>query len=337
MHWQAIQQSRRSLESMVHPDHAEPDLELFYLSEDTEADADGEDILPVPLGHDNAADVKSHYSLARVRQFDKIDIPSSSGHGECTSGEHYTQVAIPTFTTGITTFAYQLALQNRIKDATLREGGEYDTHKFTPTFIHDCLMLPGSLAGLLRKSSTPDLIHKMTPALLPGFHAHVHAEKLQPCILQSPDPSDYVSGMLIFGQGKDSRKLINEHYRSDARRIKLQVEVDVQVPVLAHERDFPSERWRLKRRRVEAHVWLWANARTGDAYLRTHAPKWTLEDYLAGTLAPRAPLKVLDSSLLHEEVDLSDDEREQARPQHETIDGGYGNLDYQIEYRFTGW
>jgi len=51
----------------------------------------------------------------------------------------------------LTTFAYEGALQNRVLDEKLQPRGDFDVQTFTPTFIHDCLMLPGSLANLLHK------------------------------------------------------------------------------------------------------------------------------------------------------------------------------------------
>lgn len=67
------------------------------------------------------------------------------------SNHQYLQVGIPTFSNGLTTFAYQQVLRNRISETKLQKHAEYDTEKYTPTFIHDCLMLPGSLANLLEK------------------------------------------------------------------------------------------------------------------------------------------------------------------------------------------
>lgn len=63
----------------------------------------------------------------------------------------YFQIGIPTFSNGLTTFAYQQVLRNRIPESKLRKHAEYDVESYTPTFIHDCLMLPGSLANLLEK------------------------------------------------------------------------------------------------------------------------------------------------------------------------------------------
>ncbi len=56
---------------------------------------------------------------------------------------------------GTTTFMYESALRNRIKYPKLGRGQDYDTRAFTPTFIHDCLMLPGSLATVIGKVNNP--------------------------------------------------------------------------------------------------------------------------------------------------------------------------------------
>lgn len=65
----------------------------------------------------------------------------------------FLDVPIPTApTNNMTTFAHQKALRNRIKDSKFARNAEYDMRAFTPTFIHDCLMLPGSLANVLGKA-----------------------------------------------------------------------------------------------------------------------------------------------------------------------------------------
>ncbi|TKA71961.1 hypothetical protein B0A55_05394, partial [Friedmanniomyces simplex] len=150
--------------------------------------------------------------------------------------EEYLQICMPFSSPGVTTFAYQQALQNRIPDGKLRVNGEYDARWYKPTFIHDCLMLPGSLANLLGKIDIVELTHRMTPALLPGFHAHVHADTLQPCILQSTNTRDYVQGMVVFGLGAQSRELIYNHYQANG------TVVEANTPDVAHDNDGNSDR-----------------------------------------------------------------------------------------------
>jgi hypothetical protein len=122
----------------------------------------------------------------------------------------------------------------------------------------------------------------MTPALLPGFHAHIHMETEQPCLIQSDDPGAYVQGMLIFGEGKDGREQVHKHYRPHAKRIKVQVEIEQSVAVPSGERRHPRERWVLKRKRLWAHAWLWTNVREFESQFRSDTQGWKLEEYISG-------------------------------------------------------
>lgn len=103
--------------------------------------------------HSQAFETVSEQSLGlqiitRTKEHSNWDIDSTP----TVEGNHeYFQVGIPSFSNGLTTFAYQQALRNRISEAKLLRHAEYDMQKYTPTFIHDCLMLPGSLANLLGK------------------------------------------------------------------------------------------------------------------------------------------------------------------------------------------
>lgn len=58
---------------------------------------------------------------------------------------------VPTSSIGLTTFGYQRALKTRVNHDKLLQNGALDTHLYTPTFVHDILMLPGSLAQLIGK------------------------------------------------------------------------------------------------------------------------------------------------------------------------------------------
>ena len=276
---------------------------------------------PLAHGQDDACDVVGEFSLPRQicpRVVDRSGISlqdpplENNRYYQTDLDEEFLQVPIPTFSTGITTFAYQRALRNRIRSGKLARDGDYDTRVFTPTFVHDCLMLPGSLANVLGKvvpkkpvtydtrrnadyyfkGSAEQIIRRMTPALLPGFHAHVHIETEQPCLIQSDDPNDYAHGMLIFGEGKEGRDQLHQHYRPHAKRIKVEVEFDVAVPVLAEDRRYPQERWVLMRKRQWAHAWLWSNVREFEMQVRMDLEGWRLEDYLAGTYAMHRALRI---------------------------------------------
>lgn len=114
---------------------------------------------PIPQGHDEALDDRADLepstpvALMEIEQKEhpKANLEDSPSTDE--DDEEYCQVPISTFSVGMTTFSYQQALRNRIKDSKIARHGEYDTRKYTPTFIHDCLMLPGSLANVLGKVS----------------------------------------------------------------------------------------------------------------------------------------------------------------------------------------
>lgn len=62
-----------------------------------------------------------------------------------------TQVPIPFTTQGLCTYGYQQVLANRIDERLLGERQKFDIKDYNPTFIHDIMMLPGSLAELLGK------------------------------------------------------------------------------------------------------------------------------------------------------------------------------------------
>ena len=99
----------------------------------------------VHFGYDDTFDSKkSPSSPTSSGTSDRPQTPPGTPTG-------FSREAIPTFTTGLTTFAYERALQNRVLDEKLQPRGDFDVQTFTPTFIHDCLMLPGSLANLLHK------------------------------------------------------------------------------------------------------------------------------------------------------------------------------------------
>lgn len=128
-------------------------------------------------------------------------------------------------------------------------------------------------------------MNRLTPALLPGYNAHVHAQTLQPCLLSSIEPETYVQGLVVFGLGKDARAHIHQHYRPHAKRRKLQIEIDVAVRE-GTPKGAPTRLRKVQcvRRVVNAHVWLWSGPRGEDVVGLDS--RWTLEDYLEGRLGP---------------------------------------------------
>ena len=115
---------------------------------------------PLIQGMDDARDLIGESSLPRQLSTEPVDVSRLSGRSEPSQDrasldhdqdDQFLPVPVPVISTGITTFAYQRALQNRIRHSKLARHGDYDTSAFTPTFVHDCLMLPGSLANVLGK------------------------------------------------------------------------------------------------------------------------------------------------------------------------------------------
>ncbi|KAK0934856.1 hypothetical protein LTR29_013570 [Friedmanniomyces endolithicus] len=339
MHWYAIKRSTRSHESYRALNRVEPLHAQGQNYSGEVPDTPREDTSSMPLGYDNTADARSRTKEATSLHVNVAELESGI-YEDIRRGDkgEYLQISMPISSSGTITFAYQLALQNRIDNGKLQPQGVYDTRSYKPTFIHDCLMLPGSLANLLGKIESVELINRMTPALLPGFHAHVHADTLQPCILQSTDTCDYVQGMVVFGLGATSREIIHDHYRANCRRVKVEVEIDVQVAMPSTERDFGMERWQLERRKVWAHVWLWANAGNGDLLTHTQARRWSIDDYLEGNLEPKEiPHIVEDRSDVDVGVPRDDGHAERRVKDRECVYGVTGHLDYIRGPDFTGW
>ena len=200
------------------------------------------------------------------------------------------------------------------------------------------------------KVSSEQIIHRMTPALLPGFHAHIHSETQQPCLLQSSNCKDYFQGMVIFGQGKEGRNLIHRHYRPNARRVKVQVEIDVLIPAFPTDHTLPCYHWVFQRRKIWAHAWLWCNVSSVDVQFRSEQTGWTLEAYLAGDLAANQSLRIEPAGRLGEDYDADGvtDEDDNEAPQHhyrrkpkveprEVVYGGPGHLDYERDAAAVGW
>ncbi|KXT15857.1 hypothetical protein AC579_10411 [Pseudocercospora musae] len=253
-------------------------------------------------------------------------------------------IPIPISSTGLTTLAYERALRNRIPAAKLARRGVYDLEAYKPTFVHDILMLPGSLANLIGKGSPEDIINRMTPAILPGVHSHIDSNAIVPRLIHSGRPTDHVQGMLIFGQGKDSRTLIHQRYRRQhAKRKRVQVEIEVVVP---GDRATP-EVWRIERRTITAHAWLFSRIREcpvcdGTENAEKKCPTWVLEEYLEGQLEDHAPLRIEADAKGDEDREdgyIGRDvmEYEIQSEQREVVMGGRGMLDYERATYFTGW
>lgn len=106
----------------------------------------------VPTGHDDASDAMPALERTSIiNTVERAESATDDEDNEYTDEYDFLPTAMPTASDGLTTIAYQKALANRIDDSKLARHELYDVRTYTPTFIHDCLMLPGSLASLLGK------------------------------------------------------------------------------------------------------------------------------------------------------------------------------------------
>jgi hypothetical protein len=69
-----------------------------------------------------------------------------------------TLLPLPTSSPGHLTYAHQQAMANRIIYDQILPGAHFDPAVYTPVFLHDTLMLPGSLATVIGKVRYPVLI-----------------------------------------------------------------------------------------------------------------------------------------------------------------------------------
>lgn len=118
----------------------------------------------IATSQDDAGDLIGEFTLPHPQVEEAVDMSGLSLEDQQPEAEEnnnhsnlndmdepFLDVPIPNTTTGLSPFAYQRALGNRIKSSKLARGGDYDKRAFTPTFVHDCLMSPGSLANILGK------------------------------------------------------------------------------------------------------------------------------------------------------------------------------------------
>lgn len=104
-------------------------------------------------GQDNACDPRpTSQALLSLRQGEEDLAPAVEAGSQLTDEEEpFLPVSMPVSSSGYVTFGYERALRNRIPETKISRHGEYSARAYTPTFVHDCLMLPGSLANVLGK------------------------------------------------------------------------------------------------------------------------------------------------------------------------------------------
>ncbi|KAK6427126.1 hypothetical protein LTR95_016039 [Oleoguttula sp. CCFEE 5521] len=261
------------------------------------------------IGHDNAADMRTHLSPAIERRSDlealeSIVAPSSGPFRPSTTGssssesnrEHHRihgpsslvlAKLLPTSHLPISSpepvpHSYQRALSNRFPEDRFRPDGDLQPHVLLPIFIHDVLMLPGSLANVMGKASAEDILHRLTPAQLGGARLHLRAETKQPVLLPSTNPDDSVHGLLLFGCGRRSRKRIDRHYQAHSHKVIARPMCETITTRSAARSDCRQEK-RLIQSTIMAEIYLWSN----DSVLLEPEPEgsrgWTLNDFLTGT------------------------------------------------------
>jgi len=180
----------------------------------------------------------------------------------------------------------------------------------------------------------------MTPALLQGFQTRLDSTKGRLQLVESAEPLDYVQGMLLLGPSKADHDCIDKHYRSQAQRVKISIEVDVQSTALPCYRISQRESRRIERMKVYAHAWV-APPEIANVSGRTSGPRlWTLEDYLSNDEDEATELRVSPSGDSDDEADggvsLLPELSEVG--QFGLARGGYGLLDYErVESGWAGW
>lgn len=168
-------------------------------------------------------------------------------------------------------------------------------------------------------------MNRCTPAILPNFHAHISSQNLQPYLIPAAHPHNHshqvphVTGMLLFGQGKESRKLIHAHYKNlYMRRKSVDVEIEVNVPSFIPVKEGQGGEgkmkveWKIERLTISAHAWL-ADAHdveechldlakaavscgddiNGDEETES-CREWKLEEYLEGKYEAPGPMRISD-------------------------------------------
>lgn len=194
----------------------------------------------------------------------------------------------------------------------------------------------------------------MTPALLPGYRAISYGQTDQPYLLQSDNCTDYVQGMLIFGQGKKSRNRLHKHYRLHGRRTKVDVEIDVVSSAPTNHQQFEAEHWRLERRKLKARAWIKSPRAADPSDLGSAAgsplpgvcpeKRWTLEDYLESVNdEDDGVLRIAPSVYSTEEdggvsLQATFEEEVSDPPAREVVMAGWGTIQYdRVEEGFSGW
>ena len=159
MHWHAIRRSARSPEDKEPLSPPRDTQRHEFRTSDQERLQAMSLGPPIPQGHDQTLDALPNSKLL-ASSLAMEPVPTDLKENDCQSSDeeddNYFHVSVPNSTNStIIPFAYSRALRSRLKNPKLQRHGEYDTRAYTPTFVHDCLMIPGSLANILGKVRLP--------------------------------------------------------------------------------------------------------------------------------------------------------------------------------------
>ncbi|QIW94942.1 hypothetical protein AMS68_000460 [Peltaster fructicola] len=256
--------------------------------------------MQLPLGRPSATGTRKEQTLVVTGQwaspssstpseaptvsYDRIEsVPPGSGPKLKEIDDQYLSCAPSETVQALTTDGYSLAFRNRLIYADTLPNAALDSGAWMPIFIHDVLMLPGTLAHIAGKDSEADIIDRMTPAVLQGYRALVRPKSEAPAIVKSDNPTDSVHGMVIFGQGKKARLPIQEHYsRHNARHITAKVTLEAMVPIPRALRGENGQQWGRQLVAVSAAVYVWLHYRTSD-FPPDEQKAWTFEEFLRGS------------------------------------------------------
>lgn len=105
---------------------------------------DGEEVVPLQQPVHVHVGLQTPFPTTRAPQQDDAEASPDTS-----------TIPVRTNSTGLVTHAYQRALAHRIKYDLLLPGQHLDVEEHIPAFIHDTLMLPGSLAQLTDQVQLP--------------------------------------------------------------------------------------------------------------------------------------------------------------------------------------
>lgn len=184
----------------------------------------------------------------------------------------------------------------------------------------------------------------MTPALLPGVHAHIDLESMRPILVFTQRPNAYVQGMLVFGLRKEARDILRTYYHPFAHCRRIEVDFEACIETSPEDRVASEQHWHLEPRAICAYAWV--KSGLDDCELSTKGescPDWRLGDYLEGKLSLQEPMRIEPSGRGDEDDDgyigrdIAQYESEPEEEEREVVYSGPGNLDYVRAPWPTAW